>query len=82
MPSQRAVDPGDREFLRLRDERLHERLVELDDVGAGLLQVVQLLVHRLGIGHQQRARIAIVLVLGEPHHGERARHRDLDRPVW
>ena len=59
----------------------HERFVELNDVGAGLLQVAQLLVHRLGIGHQQRARIAIVLVLGEPHHGERARHRDLDRPV-
>ena len=38
---QRPVDPGDCEFLRLRDEGFHERLVELNDVGAGFLQVAR-----------------------------------------
>ena len=46
-----------------------------------LLQIVRFLVDRPGIGHQQRAAIAIVLVLGKPHHGEGARHGDLDRPT-
>src|SRR5215469_10574577 len=36
-------------------------------------------VHHLRVGHQQRALVAIELVLGEPHRRERTGHRDLDR---
>jgi len=76
---ERPVDTIDRKFIGLADERLHERLIQLDDVGACPLVIVDLLVHHLRVGHQQRALVAIELVLGEPHRRERTGHRDLDR---
>ena len=36
-PLERSVDPIDGEVRSLLDKRLHERLVELDDIRAGRL---------------------------------------------
>ena len=42
---ERPVDTIDRKFIGLADERLHERLIQLDDVGACRLVIADLLVH-------------------------------------
>ena len=56
-------------------------LVELDDVGPGREQVLDLLVDRLGVAEGRLLGARVVVVLGLLGHGERARHGDLDGPA-
>jgi hypothetical protein len=57
--------------------RLHVRLVELHDVGAGGQQVEDLLAHRGRVGQAELARGAVEVVLRLLGHRERAGHGDL-----
>jgi hypothetical protein len=57
------------------------RLVELDEIGAGGLEVAQLLVDDGGVGHRQARRVRVVLVLRERGQRERPGHGDLDRMI-
>ena len=61
--------------------RLHIRLVELHDVGAGGEEIADLLVDRRGVVEGQLLLVAVEVVLGLLAHGERAGHRHLDGPV-
>ncbi len=61
--------------------RLHVGLVDLHDVGAGGEQVQDLAAHGVGVGHPDRLRRAVVVVLGLLGHRERAGDGDLDRPA-
>src|SRR5829696_6791983 len=61
--------------------RLHVRLVDLDQVGTGRVQVLDLGVDRGGVRQRRRLEVGIVVVLRLLRHGERARHGHLDRVV-
>ncbi len=77
-PLQRPVDRLERVLPGGLRPRLQVGLVDLDDVGAGRLQVVQLFVDGLGVGEREAALVWIVVVLGLLRHRERPRHGDLD----
>ena len=76
-PAERAVDRLDRDALRRVRVVAQPRLVELDHVGAGGLQVVRLRVHRGGEVHHHLVVVGVELVLGLLRHGERPGQRDL-----
>ena len=76
-----AVDDLDRVLARLLRPRLDPRLVDLDHVGARGEEVADLLVHRDGEVHRERADVAVVLVDGLLAHRERAGQRDLHLAV-
>jgi hypothetical protein len=57
------------------------RLVDLDDVGAGLEERMDLLVDGNGEVERERPAVAVVEVLRLLGHGERPGQRDLDLPV-
>ena len=78
---ERAVERRKPIGLGLFRPRLHPRLVELHDVGAGREQVLDLGIHGGGIVERQRRLVAVVVVLALLRHGERARHRHLDHAV-
>ena len=61
--------------------RLHVRLIDLDQVGTGRVQVLDLGVDRGGVRHRRRLEVGIVVVLRLLRHGERAGHGHLDRVV-
>ena len=77
-PLKRTVDRLERVLARRLGARLEVRLVDLDDVGAGRLQVAELLVHGLRVREREAAPVAVVVVLRLLGHRERARHGDLD----
>jgi hypothetical protein len=56
-------------------------LVKLDDVGAGALEIMRLLVHCRGKIHHELFLVVVELVLRLTRHGERPGQRDLDRAV-
>jgi hypothetical protein len=66
------VDRLDRDPPRRLGIVAHPGLVELDDVGAGGLQVVRLRVDRGGEVHHHLVVVVVELVLGLLGHGERA----------
>ena len=74
---ERAIDRLDRDPLRRLGVVAHPGLVELDDVGAGRLQVVRLRVDRGSEVHHHLVVVVVELVLGLLGHGERAGQRDL-----
>ena len=78
---ERAVDGGERERARLLRPRLQPRLVDLDDVGARLEQVADLLVDRHREVHRQLGLVVVELVRRLLAHRERAGQGDLDRAV-
>ncbi len=78
---ERAIDRGHRVALGRLGVVAQPGLVELDDVGAGGLQVVGLGVDRLRVVHRQLFQIAVVLVPGLLGHGEGAGQGDLGRAV-
>ena len=78
---ERAVERLDAERLRLLPARLHPRLVDLHDVGAGAEQVLDLGIDGRRVVHGELLVVAVEVVLALHRHGERARHRDLDRAV-
>jgi hypothetical protein len=80
-PGTPSIDRGDGIVACLVRLCLQIRLIELDHIGAGCLQVLSLGVHGFGIGHRERGLVPVVLVLGLLRHGERPRERDLDAPV-
>ena len=53
----------------------------MDDVGAGLFQLLRFGVQRRGKVHHHLIGIFIMLVAALARHGERTWHRDLDGPV-
>ncbi len=75
----RPVDHRDAKAAGLVGARLHVGLVDLHDVGAGVEEVLDLLVDRRGIAHRQGDLVLVVVVLRLLRHGEGAGHRDLDR---
>ena len=77
----RAVDHLDGVALGLLGIVAQPRLVELDHVGAGLHQVVRLLVHRRGVVHAHRFGVFVELVLDLLAHGEGAGQGDLGGPL-
>ena len=80
-PVERAVQRRDAVRAGRLGPSLQVRLVELDDVGAGREQVLDLGVARVGVRHRHRLDVGVELVLRLLRHRERARHRDLDGPV-
>ena len=80
-PGERAVDRLERVLARRLGPRLQVRLVDLDDVRSGRLEVVQLLVDGLGVREREVPRLGVVVVLGLLRHRERPRDGDLDPPV-
>ena len=81
MPSQRAVDRLHRIAAGQIRIVAHPGLVELDHVGAGLLQVERFGVDGLGERHRQLLVVLVELVLGLLAHRERAGQGDLRRAV-
>ena len=81
MPSQRAVDRLHR--IALCEFRIvaHPGFVELDHVGAGLLQVQRFGVDGFGKRHRELFVVLVELVLGLLAHGERAGQGDLGGAV-
>ena len=77
MPSQRAVDRLHRIAAGEIGIVAHPGLVELDHVGAGLLQVERLGVDGFGERHRQLLVVLVEFVLGLLAHGERAGQGDL-----
>ena len=75
MPVERAVDRLDRVLARRLGPRLEVRLVDLDDVGAGRLEVAELLVDGLRVREREAAVVGVVVVLRLLRHRERARAR-------
>ncbi len=78
---ERAVDHLHGVALGLLGVVAQPRLVELDDVGASLDQLVRLLVHRRGVVHAHRLGVLVELVLDLLAHGERAGQGDLGELV-
>ena len=78
---QRALERRQRVAARLLGARLHPRLVELHDVGAGGEEVEHLLAHDVGVGEGQLLLALVEVVLGLLGHGERAGQRDLHEAV-
>ena len=78
---QRAVDHLDGVALGFLGIVAQPRLVELDHVGAGLDQLVRLLVHRRGVVHAHRLGVLVEVVLDLLAHGEGAGQGDLGRPL-
>ena len=76
---ERAVDRLDRVLARGLRPCLEVRLVDLDDVGAGCLEIVQLLVDCRRVRQREAPLVVVVVVLRLLRHRERARHGDLDR---
>ena len=72
---ERAVDRLDRVLSRRLGPRLQVRLVDLDDVGAGRLQVVELLVDGLGVREREAPLVVVVVVLRLLRHRERPGER-------
>jgi len=60
---------------------LHVRLVHLDDVGAGLEEVEDLLAHGIRVGHPDRVGRPVVVVLRLLRHRERTRDGHLRLPA-
>ena len=60
---------------------LQVRLVDLDDVRPGRVQVADLGVDRRGVVHRRRLEVRVVVVLRLLAHGERPGHGHLHRPV-
>ena len=81
MPSRVAVDRRQRQAPRLLGARLQPRLVELDHIGAGRLQIADLGVDRRGVIHDQLFLVLVELVLGLTRHRERTGQGDLDFAV-
>ena len=81
MPCKRAVDGLDR--IAPSEVRIvaHPGLVELDHVGAGLLQIERFGVDGGGERHRQFLVVLVVLVLGLLAHRERSGQGDLGRAV-
>ncbi len=61
--------------------RLHPGLVDLHDVGAGREQVLDLGIDRSRIVQGERLLVPVEIVLTLHRHGERPRHRHLDRAI-
>ena len=78
---ERAVDGLDRVPPGRLGTSLQVRLVDLDDVGAGRLQVSELLVDGLRVREREAALVAVVIVLRLLRHRERPGHGDLDPAV-
>ena len=78
---ERALERRQRVAARLLGARLHPRLVELHDVGAGGEEVEHLLAHDVGVGEGQVLLALVEVVLGLLGHGERAGQRDLHEAV-
>jgi hypothetical protein len=64
---------------RLVGMLLHPRLVDLHDVGAGGEQILDLGIDGGGVVQRDGFLVLVVIVLRLLAHGERARHRRLDR---
>ena len=80
-PFQGAIDSRDAVFSGAIGPGLQIGLVQLDEVGAGGLDVTQLLVDDGGVRHREARRVTVVLVLRQRGQRERAGYRDLDRAV-
>ena len=76
-----AADDVEAVLARRLGPRLHVRLVELDDVGAGREEIEDLRAHGVRVGQPEIARRAVEVVLGLLGHGERARDRHLRPPA-
>ena len=68
---ERPVDRRDRVLAGGLGSGLEIRLVDLDHVGAGRLQVARLVVDRGGVGERQLRRVAVEVVLRLLRHRER-----------
>ena len=80
-PFERPVDRLDRVLARRLGPCLEVRLVDLDDVGPGRLQVVELLVDGLRVGEREAPLVVVVVVLRLLGHRERPGNGDLDPAV-
>ena len=74
---QRAVERREAVLPRLFRPRLHVGLVDLHHVGASGKQVLDLLVHRLGVVHRRVLVALVEVVLRLLRHREGAGHGDL-----
>jgi len=75
------VDRRQCQAPRLLGARLQPRLVELDHIGAGRLQIADFGVDRGGVIHDQLFLVLVELILGLARHRERAGQGDLDFAV-
>ena len=75
---ERAIDHLDAVLARLVGARLHVRLVDLDDVGAGAKEVLDFLIQRGCVAHRHRFLILVEIVLRLLRHGEGAGDGDFD----
>ena len=78
---ERGVERGEAVVAGGLGPGLHVGLVDLDDVGAGGVQVLDLGVDRGGVRHRRRLEVGVVVVLRLLRHRERAGHGHLDRVV-
>ena len=78
---QRGVECGEAVLAGRLGPGLHVRLVDLDHVGAGGMQVLDLGVDRGGVRQRRRLEVGVVLVLRLLRHRERAGHGHLDHVV-
>ena len=80
-PSSAALQRGEAVLAGRLGPGLHIGLVDLDDVGAGRVQVLDLGVDRGGVRHRGRLEVGVVVVLRLLRHRERSRHGHLDGVV-
>ena len=83
-PGNTVEGPVDRrqcQAPRLFGTGLHPRLVELDHIGPGGLQIAGLGIDRRGVIHHQLFLVFVVFVLGLARHRERAGQGDLDLAI-
>src|SRR5512134_1575148 len=78
---ERPVDRLERVLPRRLGTGLEVRLVDLDDVRARRLEVVELLVDRFGIREREALAVGVVVVLGLLRHRERPGNGDLDPAI-
>ncbi len=78
---ERGVERGEAVLAGRLGPGLHVGLVDLDEVGAGGVQVLDLGVDRGGVRHRRRREVGVVVVLRLLRHRERSGHGHLDRVV-
>ena len=80
-PLERTIDRLDGIFARGVGTGLEVGLVDLNEIGAGGLEVAQLFVDGFRVGEGEASPVAVVVVLCLLRHRERARNGDLDAPI-